>query len=44
MAMLFEVVDDSVCSGIVIPKPVHKVNTVLKRRQLTFESVGTISA
>ena len=44
MAMLFEVVNDSFCSGIFIPKPVHKVNTMLKRRQLTFESIGTISA
>ena len=44
MAMLSQVVDDSFCSGIFIPKPVHKVNTVLKRRQLTFESIGTISA
>ena len=44
MAMLFEVVDNSVCSGIVVPKPVHEVNTVFKRRELTFECIGTISA
>ena len=27
MAMLSQVLDDSFCSGIFIPKPVHKVNT-----------------
>ena len=35
MAMLFEVVDNSFRSGIVIPNPVHKITTMLKRRQLT---------
>ena len=44
MAMLLEVVDDSLCSSIIVPSPVHKVKTVLKRRQLTFISIGTILA
>ena len=32
MAMLFEVVDNCFCSGIIVPNPVHKVDTMLKRR------------